>query len=75
MMGFVPLIVQGGMGQRIERRIKYFVVQAVGSRLILLGGYGLGFFEVLWFTGYFSSLFCIFCLFGLIIKLGVAPFH
>jgi len=40
-MGFVPLILQGLGSQRVESAIKYFVIQALGSGFILIGGFGL----------------------------------
>ena len=38
LLGFVPLVVQGIGNQSVERAIKYFVVQALGRGLFLLGG-------------------------------------
>jgi NADH:ubiquinone oxidoreductase subunit 2 (subunit N) len=38
LLGFVPLMIQGAGGQAVEGAIKYFVVQALGSGFLLLGG-------------------------------------
>nr|YP_003001956.1 NADH dehydrogenase subunit 2 [Lineus viridis]ACO40324.1 NADH dehydrogenase subunit 2 [Lineus viridis] len=76
LLGFIPLMVQAPEGQSVEAAIKYFVVQAVGSGFLLLGALGEGNFFFWWFpvSGSFSpGLF--FCVVGLVLKLGVAPFH
>nr|YP_010303571.1 NADH dehydrogenase subunit 2 [Quasilineus sinicus]QXO02043.1 NADH dehydrogenase subunit 2 [Quasilineus sinicus] len=74
LMGFLPLIVHGGDSQFVESSIKYFVVQALGSSLFLLGGFMHGSFFLGWGWGLGSSLMSVLLL-GLLLKLGVAPFH
>lgn len=69
-------MIQGFGAQSVERSIKYFVVQALGSRFLLLGGFSfinLGFRWLIYFSNDFY--FILFCLLGLFLKLGVAPFH
>jgi len=60
-ISFLPIISISSWAQESEASIKYFFFQALGSRLFLLGSTN-------------QSLF-IFILLGLLIKLGVAPFH
>lgn len=43
LLGFIPLMVQGfRQDQGVESSVKYFVVQALGSSFVLLGGFSLG---------------------------------
>jgi len=77
-IGFLPILVYEKTTWESESAVKYFIVQALGSRLLIIGR--------LW--NYRSSLsweiinlinrnyFSIGVIrFGLIIKLGIAPFH
>nr|YP_010146839.1 NADH dehydrogenase subunit 2 [Yininemertes pratensis]QQP01068.1 NADH dehydrogenase subunit 2 [Yininemertes pratensis] len=75
LLGFIPLMVQSGGSQSVECAIKYFVVQALGSGFLLLGGLGFGSSFCLWFLSDGGSVVSVFLLFGLVLKLGVAPFH
>nr|YP_010700919.1 NADH dehydrogenase subunit 2 [Rhynchospio aff. asiatica ZW-2021]WCI21134.1 NADH dehydrogenase subunit 2 [Rhynchospio aff. asiatica ZW-2021] len=61
MLSFIPLIIFSSWHQETEAAIKYFLFQALGSALLLLG----------------ASTFNLplFIFIGLIIKLGMAPFH
>ncbi len=65
-MCFIPLLVFNGGVQGVESSMKYFVVQAVGRGVLLLGA--VSFFQL----GNFSFFLLVV---GLIIKLGLAPFH
>nr|YP_009131679.1 NADH dehydrogenase subunit 2 [Micrura ignea]AJY78587.1 NADH dehydrogenase subunit 2 [Micrura ignea] len=72
LLGFIPLMIQGGWGQSVESAVKYFIVQALGSGFILLGGFFCGSGGVVW--GVWGGMsFFLGC--GLCLKLGVAPFH
>nr|YP_009162850.1 NADH dehydrogenase subunit 2 [Micrura bella]AKT74027.1 NADH dehydrogenase subunit 2 [Micrura bella] len=71
LLGFIPLLVQGGLDQQVESSVKYFIVQALGSSFLLVGGFAQGVFYNLWGVG--GVLFVL--LLGLFLKLGVAPFH
>lgn len=73
LMGFVPLILQGRGDQGVARGVKYFVVQSLGRGFLLLGGFSVSGFFFSEFSS-FGALF-LFCFLGLVIKLGVAPFH
>lgn len=66
LMCFIPLLVFNGGVQGVESSIKYFVVQAAGRGVLLLGA--VSFFQL----GNFSFFLLVV---GLIIKLGLAPFH
>ena len=37
LLGFIPLIVRRGITLEAESAIKYFLVQALGSRVLLIG--------------------------------------
>ena len=70
-MGFIPIIVQTKTLSEIERGIKYFLVQSIGSALVLLGGC-LSFFQGLSWN-HIVVFFMV--VFGLLLKLGVFPFY
>lgn len=60
-LSFIPLIIFSSWHQETEASIKYFLFQALGSRLLLLGSY--------------SSEAFVLIFIGIIVKLGIAPFH
>lgn len=72
LLSFIPLLAQLDKHQETEAIVKYFLAQAVGSIMLLLGGllsmsyYGL-------VLGY--NIFRVVILAGLLIKMGAAPFH
>uniref|UniRef100_A0AAU6QGU3 NADH-ubiquinone oxidoreductase chain 2 n=1 Tax=Prionospio sp. 7 MH-2023 TaxID=3059275 RepID=A0AAU6QGU3_9ANNE len=61
MISFIPILASSNWFQESEAALKYLLFQAFGSSLILMG----------MFAPSFSSL----ALFGLVAKLGAAPFH
>lgn len=77
LIAFIPVIAGQRTTLEIESCVKYFLAQGVGSGLLMLGGVGI------WITGatfrvsgpvncnYFWAVIVI----GLLLKLGVAPFH
>lgn len=67
LISFLPLIINTHTSQETESSIKYFLVQAIGSGFILIGGLSLSFV-----SPYISYLIISL---GLILKLGVAPLH
>ena len=67
LISFLPLITIKGSAQQTESAIKYFLIQALGSGLVLLGGLRLSLIWSLWGS--------IFVLSGLSLKLGAAPLH
>lgn len=79
LIGFLPLLVyQKSISER-ESAVKYFVIQALGSRLLLfgsLGTYSLSFsWESLNSLEDFSYLSLLIISAGLILKMGIFPFH
>ena len=62
--------------REVEAVIKYFIVQSIGSLFLLLGSilicYEFGFFFIV--VGD-ERLFCVFLCVGLLLKMGVVPFH
>lgn len=60
-ISFIPLIIFSSWHQETEASIKYFLFQALGSSLLLLGSYSPSFFFLI--------------ILGIIVKLGIAPFH
>nr|QIZ12604.1 NADH dehydrogenase subunit 2 [Hemiarthrum setulosum] len=76
LLSFIPIMVEKGGSLETECAIKYFLVQAVGSALFMLGILTLTNSFTSWgysLDGSVSSTSLIF--FGLLIKLGAAPFH
>ena len=66
---FIPLIISSFSNQETESTIKYFLIQALGSRLLLI-------FSITLFYSLVSSLTSsLLLIIRLIIKLGAAPFH
>lgn len=72
LLSFIPLVISQSNNQETEAAIKYFLAQATGSGLLLLGALNYFFYPII-FSGQKTS--CIFILIGLIIKLGMAPCH
>jgi NADH-ubiquinone oxidoreductase chain 2 len=66
---FIPIILITKSNQELEATIKYFLIQALGSSLLLLYSY------ILWYTYQLSILTTIILILRLLIKLGAAPFH
>nr|YP_001718398.1 NADH dehydrogenase subunit 2 [Loxocorone allax]BAG12583.1 NADH dehydrogenase subunit 2 [Loxocorone allax] len=71
LMGFIPILIQFKGLSEIESAMKYFLVQALGSAMVLFGGVYC-FFNLFSWT---SLLFCLPVIIGLMIKLGVFPFY
>ncbi len=71
LLSFIPMITSFKSSQTAEGRIKYFLPQAIGSGLLLLGGIITTHSSILVSTN--TSLLII--LFALLLKLGVAPLH
>lgn len=72
LLSFIPLVVCGLNDIEAERSLKYFLVQAFGSRIILLGSFVI--------LNYLNSMIRVYvCRFflgcSLIIKIGIFPFH
>jgi len=76
LLGFIPLIVRRGITLEAESAIKYFLIQALGSRIILLGRITTFNITLTWETldpsHYWGLTFIII---RLLLKLGAFPFH
>nr|YP_009050265.1 NADH dehydrogenase subunit 2 [Ifremeria nautilei]AHI45692.1 NADH dehydrogenase subunit 2 [Ifremeria nautilei] len=79
LIGFLPLLVYQKSMSESESAVKYFVIQALGSSLLLfgsLGTYSLSFsWESLNSLEDFSYLSLLIISAGLILKMGIFPFH
>nr|QYF08440.1 NADH dehydrogenase subunit 2 [Lunella correensis] len=77
LMGFIPILVYRGITQETESGMKYFIVQALGSGMVMLGSlscFNISFsWELMSFSGSLAGLVLLF--FGLMLKLGSFPFH
>nr|YP_010281942.1 NADH dehydrogenase subunit 2 [Turbo cornutus]UKH51321.1 NADH dehydrogenase subunit 2 [Turbo cornutus] len=77
LMGFIPILVYRGITQETESGMKYFIVQALGSGMIMLGSlisFNISFsWELMGLVS--SSIGLMILIFGLMIKLGSFPFH
>lgn len=67
MLRFIPIIVQSKTNQETEASIKYFIAQALGSRIILISRI------TQWSTSTLSLNFLLIA--AIILKLGMVPFH
>ncbi len=72
LISFIPLILHSSNNQETEAAVKYFLVQALGSSLILLSSLSILFSPFSIFS-YNISIFNL--IFALLIKIGAAPFH
>nr|ALK03378.1 NADH dehydrogenase subunit 2 [Lepetodrilus schrolli] len=76
LLGFIPLIVSRGMTLEAESAIKYFLVQALGSSILLLGSMTTFNLSLTWETVNSTHLWGLpFLIMSLLLKLGAFPFH
>nr|QIQ23139.1 NADH dehydrogenase subunit 2 [Rochia nilotica] len=77
LMGFIPVLVYRGVTQETESGVKYFIMQALGSGLVMMGSltcYNLLLsWEVILSPGFSFGLLILVS--GLMLKLGSFPFH
>nr|YP_010415007.1 NADH dehydrogenase subunit 2 [Littoraria intermedia]URW97529.1 NADH dehydrogenase subunit 2 [Littoraria intermedia] len=76
LIGFLPILVYQKSNSESESAVKYFVIQALGSGLLIFGslmGCNLSFTWDLIMNSSISSFIIIMS--GLIIKMGMFPFH
>nr|QTI82505.1 NADH dehydrogenase subunit 2 [Ministrombus variabilis] len=78
LIGFLPLLVYQKSMAESESAVKYFVVQALGSSLLMFGSlssYSLSFsWDVNMLSNYYIlTIFILSC--GLCVKMGLFPFH
>lgn len=72
LLSFIPLVICGLNELEAESSLKYFLVQALGSRLILLGSFSILNYPNSIISLYISSFFLIS---RIIVKIGIFPFH
>nr|YP_010713536.1 NADH dehydrogenase subunit 2 [Mauritia arabica]UVF28355.1 NADH dehydrogenase subunit 2 [Mauritia arabica asiatica]WDA98668.1 NADH dehydrogenase subunit 2 [Mauritia arabica] len=79
LIGFLPILVYQKSMSESESAVKYFVVQALGSSLLIFGSlnlYSLSFTWEMFIPGDAGSTISLFVLMmGLFVKLGLFPFH
>nr|QBL75789.1 NADH dehydrogenase subunit 2 [Harpago chiragra] len=78
LIGFLPLLVYQKSMAESESAVKYFVVQALGSSLLMFGSLSCYTLSFSWDINVVSSyyIFTIFALScGLCVKMGLFPFH
>lgn len=76
LLGFIPLIVSRGMSLETESAIKYFLIQALGSRILLLGRVSSYNLTSTWeVTSSAHPWGLSFIILRLLLKLGAFPFH
>ena len=71
--GFIPLL-YGKCSEEVERRMKYFLVQSLGSAIILIGVI-IFITEFRWGQMSSWSMAMVLIIFGIFIKVGLFPFH
>lgn len=68
-LSFIPILLHNANQQQLERATKYFLIQALGSRLILI------YRSRMWFEISLPVPYSTILIISLLIKLGAAPFH
>lgn len=66
---FIPIIISKYSAQQLEASVKYFLAQALGSNLLIIYRFSI------WYLSPVSNIASTLLITGLIIKLGIAPFH
>lgn len=72
LLSFIPIILQSNNNQETEAAVKYFLIQALGSAIILLSSISILLQNFSIFS-YNSIIYTL--IFALMIKIGAAPFH
>nr|YP_010976469.1 NADH dehydrogenase subunit 2 [Volva habei]WNX95641.1 NADH dehydrogenase subunit 2 [Volva habei] len=79
LIGFLPVLIYEKSMSETESAVKYFVVQAMGSSLLMFGSLSLYHLSFTWesvsLDGIWSSLWFMVISAGLFMKLGLFPFH
>jgi len=72
LLSFIPIVIRSGIDNETERGLKYFLVQSLGSGILLIGCLVyLNFPNCL--ISYNLGIYIL--VFSLIIKVGIVPFH
>lgn len=77
LIGFLPLLVYQKTSAESESAVKYFIVQAIGSRLLIFGRLNLYSTSFTWEIINLNqpTLYFIIILISLLIKVGIFPFY
>ena len=77
LIGFLPLLVYQKTTSESESAVKYFIVQAIGSRLLIFGRLNLYTISFTWEIINFnqSTFYHVIILISLLIKIGIFPFY
>nr|YP_002213591.1 NADH dehydrogenase subunit 2 [Rapana venosa]ABV66271.1 NADH dehydrogenase subunit 2 [Rapana venosa]AIM46742.1 NADH dehydrogenase subunit 2 [Rapana venosa]UYK51671.1 NADH dehydrogenase subunit 2 [Rapana venosa] len=78
LIGFLPLLVYQKSTSESESAVKYFIVQALGSSMLMFGSlmsFNMSFTWDLYVNGMSHSVGLLIILSGLCMKLGLFPFH
>lgn len=76
MLSFIPIITAFSNNRETEAAIKYFLAQAIGSGLLLLGAFNkYMILELARFSPLSNEFSSIVILMAILIKLGAAPCH
>nr|FAA04221.1 TPA: NADH dehydrogenase subunit 2 [Lumbriculus variegatus] len=67
LMSFIPILMSSNQNMETEASIKYFLVQALGSAMLLLASYSI------YFTSNLSSFLNLILMLALLLKLGSFP--
>lgn len=70
LLSFIPIILLSNSNQETEASIKYFIAQALGSRIILISSLSLWFYSIVPINS-ITMLLTI----SIILKIGIAPCH
>ena len=71
LIGFIPIVIQTKNQGEVEAAIKYFLVQSIGSALVLFGSC----MCFLYIESWVGPIFSLPVFAGLLIKLGIFPFY
>nr|YP_010400294.1 NADH dehydrogenase subunit 2 [Purpura persica]UQS75993.1 NADH dehydrogenase subunit 2 [Purpura persica] len=78
LIGFLPLLVYQKSMSESESAVKYFIIQALGSSMLMFGSlisFNMSFTWDLYSGGLYSMIGLLIILSGLCMKLGLFPFH
>nr|YP_006073358.1 NADH dehydrogenase subunit 2 [Solemya velum]AFG18178.1 NADH dehydrogenase subunit 2 [Solemya velum] len=90
LLGFIPLLVYGGSTLEIESGVKYFIIQSMGSGILLMGSLLISMAALSWtnlgpllsteissmsFIQKDMSFYGALVMVSLLIKIGLTPFH
>lgn len=75
LIGFLPLINIKGKSLEAEASIKYFIIQRIRSRILIIASLVLYNYNISWYSIFNHKILSTIILLSLILKLGGAPLH